>query len=333
MNFSFLKYWNYGSRYCGLEYASYSTGNNSISGLTAIRKKGEFHPEKTFQSSSSVKEIASNLPKNQHAFLCITHQQVLLKKTDTKGSVVKIVTSAYPNVDLNDFYYEVLPVESGNMVALCRRELVHEIISSFEKHQISIVGFSLGFLTIQNLLPAIGETTISFTSYTISNNGNIIVSYEKIENEEATYKISDIEVNNKFLLSLSSLFNYAKGNVNTYSNFEHKNQELRKHHYQKTFFQKGLTTAVMLLLVLLLINFILFSSYFSEFQEMNEKYQAKISQKEVYVKKLEILRKKEEMAGNILSNSGSRTSFYLNRLVSSKPESLLLKEISYSINN
>src|SRR5690606_36908924 len=127
---SLITYWNYGSKYCGIEYSSTVNGRNRISVLTANKKNGEFEVEETFEPDK-VEVCAKKLGKNQHAFLCITSSQVLIKQTTSTGPSAKIVSSAFPNVDLNEFYYEILPTSSGSTVALCRRELVHEIISSF----------------------------------------------------------------------------------------------------------------------------------------------------------------------------------------------------------
>lgn len=330
MAFSFLSYWNYGSKYCGIEYNSNPEGTINIFGLSAVKKKEEFEIEKTFQTSSPG-ECTKSLPKNQHAFLSITGNQVLIKSTVNTGPAAKVVSSAFPNVDLNDFYFEILKNSSGSIVALCRRDQVHQIIISFEKHNITIIGFSLGFSSIQNLLGVIESKEIYLSSYNITTDGKKITSIEKAgkEQKEVTNTLSGTVVSSNFLLPLAAIFNYSAGNVHIVSNFDHRNLELTEEHHQKVFFRKGLVTAVTLLLVMLLINFMLFSGYHSELQQMTGRYEAEISQKQVYDETYDEVIGKEKIVENILNNSNSRSSFYLNRLVVSKPASVLLKEYGY----
>lgn len=327
---SFVTYWNYGSRYCGIEYSSTADGEKIISVLTANKKNREFEVEETFQVNN-IEKCALKLKRNQHAFLCITSSHVLVKQTTITGLAVKVVSSAFPNVDLSHFYYEILPSSSGSIVALCRKEQVHQIIDSFEERNIRIIGFSLGFFSIQNLFGVIKEQEISLPSYTLNNNGKEIISFDRAVKEyvKTDYLVGDTTVNSKFLIPLAALFNYQTGNLNTSSNCNNKNLELKKEHHQKVFFRKGLVTAVILLLGILLINFLCFSSYYSELQQMTATHEIEISQKLAYDKKYKEVLEKEKIIENIFNNSNSHSSFYLNRLVQTIPTSVLFNQFQY----
>ncbi len=327
---AFLSYWTYGRRFCGIEYSSTSNDTSGISVLTAIKKKNEFNIEETFEADS-IEDCAQKLKKNQHAFLCITSTQVLLKETTTTGTDAKVVSSAFPNVELNNFYYEILPGSEGSIVALCRKKMVHQIISSFEEKNIRIIGFSLGFFSLQNLLSLIKEQEVLLPSFTLHTNGREIITFDRAGqgNEKTDFTIGDTTVNYKFLLPLASLFNYQSGNLNHTSNYNTKNLELKKEHHQKVFFRKGLATAVILLLVMLLINFLFFSTFYSELQQMTGQHEIEISQRLAYNKKYEEVLEKEKIVENILNNSNSRSTLYLNRLIHVLPGSVLLNQLNY----
>lgn len=329
MDFSPLTYWNYGRRYCGIEYGSDSSGETVITCITALRSKGEFDLEKQFQFRN-IEECVENLSKNPHAFLCLTHNQVLIKHTLTQGSPVKVVSSAFPNIDLNEFYYQILDTASGHYVALCRKEQVHQIISSFKDNHIQIVGFSLGISSIQHLLPAIENEEIIASGFKLHTADNKIFSLERIEKQqtEILYSIGDTQISSWYLLPLSAIFNYPSGNYSS-TNFENKNQELKKDNAQKVFFRKGLISSIIILLTLLLTNTLLYSKYYSEYQKLTSQYEAEISQKKAYDKKLLEIEKKEEIVRNISSNSNSRSSYYLNRVIADMPTSILLEEFTY----
>lgn len=330
MEFPPLTYWNYGRRYCGIEYGSDSSGETIISCITALRRNGEFDLEKKFQLKN-IEESVKQLSINQHAFLCLTHNQVLIKHTLTQGSPVKVVNSAFPNIDLNDFYYQILDTPSGHYVALCRKEQVHQIISSFKDNHIQIVGFSLGISSIQPLLPAIENEEIIASGFKLHTADNKIFSLERIykQQTEILYLIGDTQISSRYLLSLSAIFNYPSGDDYSSTNFENKNHQLKKRHAQKVFFRKGLISSIIILLILLLINTFLYSKYYSEYQKLTSLYKAEISQKKAYDKKLLEIEKKEEIVRNISSNSNSRSSYYLNRVIADMPTSILLEEFTY----
>lgn len=330
MEFSLGSYWNYGSKYCGLEYSSTQEGQIQIFGITANKKKGEFNLEKTFKTSNP-EECTKHLPKNQHCFLCITSNQVLLKSTATSGPPAKVVSSAFPNIDLGEFYFEILQTSTGNAVALCRKAQVDQIVKSFEQTGVYITGFSFGFFSVQNLLQVIGREAFAVSSYQIISSQKQIESFSKLEGnqEEVQYSIGDTEISSKYLLALSAIFNYTRVNTHTTSNIELKNSELKKEHQQKIFFRKGLTAGSGLLFFLLLINFLVFSGYYSSLQQLTGKYHVEASQREAFNEKKLMIREKEKMVANILNNSNSRSSFYVNRLTGSKPTSILLKEFIF----
>lgn len=330
MNFSLLSYWNYGRKYCGIEYTSTVDGQNRISVLTANKENGEFEVEETFETDK-VEVCAQKLKKNQHAFLCITSSQVLLKQTTSTGPATKVVSSAFPNLDLNEFYYEILHGSEGSIVALCRKKMVHQIISSFEEQNIRMIGFSLGFFSLQNLLGIIKEQEVHLPFFTLHTNGRVIISFDRAGqgNEKTDFTIGDITVNYKFLLPLATLFDYQTGNLHTTSNCQDKNLDLKKEHLQKVFFRKGLATAVGLLLVILLINFFFFSSYYSELQQITGRHEMEISQRLAYDEKYKEVLEKEKVVENILNNSNSQSSFYLNRLILTMPGSVLFNQLHY----
>ncbi|MBZ9731348.1 hypothetical protein LB467_16790 [Salegentibacter sp. JZCK2] len=330
MSSRFTTYWNYGSTYCGLEYSSNTDGSTVIRGITALKRMGEFDITNTFEAKE-FSEFAENISKYQHAFLCITSNQVLLKSIPNKGPVAKIVSSAFPNIDLDDFYFEILNTPVGSIIALCRKDHVNKIIATLELQGVKIIGFSLGFFSVQHLLRAIGEREFIASSYCISADDKSVLSYEKTEkmSDDTVYQISDTKVSSKFLLTLAGLFNYSGNSVHNISNTDSRNNELRKEHSQKVFFRKAMATAVSALLLLLLINFLLFSNYYNRFQELTFQYQTELSEKESYNQKLAEILQKEEVVKNILNNSNSRSTFYLNRLTADKPASVSFIEFIY----
>ncbi len=330
MDFSLASYWNYGNKFCSIEHCSNAEGETSIYSLLALKKNGEFEIKNTYTEISPEK-ITAKLKKNQHSFLILTGNQVLIRATSTTGNDAKIIGSAFPNIDNNDFYYQILKSTSQNFVAVCRKDYVQNVIKIYKENNLEIIGFSLGFFTIQNLLQLFNEEYIQLTTFAVTIAENEITTYQKMDSlrEEGNYLLEDTRVSSNFLLPLAGLFSYESLPFNVTSNVQEANNELRKEHRQKVSFRKGLQLGTALCLTALLINFILFSNYHSNYQNLSEKYQAELSQKQAYDEKLSEISDKEITVKNILNNSSSKSTYFINRLIKSKPGSIILSEFTY----
>ncbi len=330
MDFSLASYWNYGTKYCSLEHCSHAEGESSIYALVALKKNGEFEIKKTYTGISPEK-ITTKLKKNQHGFLTLTGNQVLIRATSTSGNDAKIIGSAFPNIDHTDFYYQILKSASQNFVAVCRKDYVQNVIKIYKENNLEIIGFSLGFFTIGNLLQLFKEEAIQLATYAVTIADHEITTYQKTDplREEENYLLEDTRISSNFLLPLAGLFSYESLPFNVTSNTQEANDELRKEHRQKVFFRKALQLGTALCLTALLINFILFSTYHSNYQNLSERYQAELSQKQAYDEKLSEISEKEITVKNILNNSSSKSTYFLNRIIHSKPSSIILSEFTY----
>lgn len=329
MIFSLDTMLTFGREYCSVDHRTNSTGVPVIFALTAIKKKQEFEVKETFKIDS-VSELSKKLSRDQHCFLTLSGNQVLVRSTSTSGTDIKIIRTAFPNIDINEFYYQILKTTTENIVALCRKEHIKQIFKSYKKNGIHLIGFSLSFFSIQHLFELIKDEEIQISNYLIRKKQENIVSFEKSDQEdEKMYHIAGTSINSPFLLPLGSLFNYELNFPNSASNFEDRNIELRKEFKQIVFFRKGLATGVGIILLSLLINFFLFSTFYSELQELKAQHQTELTQKEAFEKKHSRIVEKEKTVTNIFNNSNSKSTFYLNSLINTTPGSLLLTELNY----
>lgn len=330
MNFSLSTYWNYGNEFCSIEHCINADGNIYIYALTALKKNGELDINGTF-FSSSVEQAKTKLKKNQHCFLNITGNPVLIKGTSTSGNDKKIIGSAFPNIDIEQFYYQILKTPSQNFVAVSRKDQVHEIIEDYKKNALEVIGISFGFFAIQNLLRLLKEEKLQLGSYDLALAEDQITGYQKSDSlqEEKLYQLDDTEISSNYLLALAGIFSYGILHESLSSNFQGFNAELKTEHRQKVFFRKGLVLGTGVLLISLLINFLLFSRYYEEHQNLTEEYQAELLLKKVYEEKQIKVANKEKLVTNILNNSSSNSTFFLNRLITSKPSSIILSEFTF----
>lgn len=323
-------YWNYGKVFTSIEHSSKADGTFLIYTLSAIKKNGEYHIQKT-SKDNSVKNVAKQLNKNQHLILNITGSQVLIRARGSSGNDLNILGSAFPNLDTNEFYYQILRTSSQCFVALCRKDYVEETLKLYTATNLEIIGFSLGFLMIQHLVNFFPEQIIQLSGYSLNTNQKEIISFEKNELPliPIDYSIDDTLVNSDYILALSGLFGYEGNPENLLSNFSGKNASLKKNQNQKVFFRKGLWVGSTFLLALLLLNFIFFTNFYSEYQRLNDEYQVELIQKGISDEKMRSILEKEKLVTKILNNEKSKSSFFLNRIIVSKPASIVLNEFTF----
>lgn len=324
------KYWNYGNSYCAIEHSSKLSAGTVINITTAKKRDGEFEPSKMV-SVNEIAELSHILPKNQHCFLTISDNQVIIKASNTSGTIKAKIAAAFPNIDFNEFYYEILETSDNTFIAICRQEYIHELLKNYEAQNLEIVGFSLGFFPLQQLASQISSNEILTTKYLLKKTGNDISSFEKRSGEEivTTYEIADISISSDFIISLSGLFAYENNSFTTASNFANKNSNLKKTQKQKVFFRKGLKIGTGILFLALVINFFLFSNYYEEFSKLNNTYRAEIINAEKLQQQKERISLKEKKVSNILENKKSNSSYFLNRTIATKPVTIILREFTY----
>ncbi len=319
-------YWNYGTTFCSTEIASVS-GEEKLFAVTAKKKKDEFK-ELDFIESSSFSELSTKLPKHQHAYLIVNTNKVLLKETSFESNNKKVLSRAFPGLALSDFYYEILRTPAKCFIAVCRKDYIDAILKEAELQKIAIIGFSLGFSSISNLVPIIDEDEIYTSRHQFYIQNTSIASFSEKTGSGHTYTIEDIHVSSNHLLALSGLFNYIK-NEERLTNFNKENKHLKELQGQKAFFKKGLAAGIGILLVLLLINFLFFSSYYNRQQVLSQEVQLLQAQKETFAARINEIEAKEQVVTNILTSGNSKSSFYLNRIVAERPASILFSAIQF----
>ena len=321
-------YWNYGNNYYSIEITTIS-GGNTLHLVSAKKKKNEF-TDFDFIESTSFSELAKTLPKNQHCYLIINTDKVLIKEIPFIENDQKALANAFPSLSSSDFYYEILKTKTKCFVAICRKEGIDFLLKEAASHNLEVLGFDLGFSSLSSLIRLIDENNIVSSRYEFSIlDGELSSFSENRVQNSVSYTIEDFEVNSNFLPALSGIFNYLLSPVDKSSNFMEENNHLNTLQKQKNFFRKGILSGIGILLFTLLINFFVFNSYYKNLQTKQEEVQLLKSQKDRYLSKSSIIESKERIVQNILNSSTSKSSFYINRIVAYKPSSILFSEIVF----
>ncbi|WP_062053713.1 hypothetical protein [Aquimarina longa] len=310
-----------------LEYSN-NKDTPIIIGLELAQKKGELENTQTFTVASA--DELSELIKNQKASLVITDDNVLSKEVSHTGTDIEIVGEAFPNLNLNDFYYQILRTSEKSFIAVCRKEHVENSIEQFKKEAIKIVAISLGGLKLEALSGyADNENLKSYTTTVSFNNGEVVSLLPKKEDIEEEYTIEGLSFLSIHTLPLAVVLNTVLNSDTISGNLEIKNQELYQEYTESQFFKNTLQIGVGFLLITLLINFFVFNANYKKWQGLQEELQVYTTQKEQILKKQAEVSIKDTLVQSILATGFSKSSYYINTITQVQPSTIILASIAY----
>lgn len=320
-------YWHYGTCFCSIEMTTLN-GQDQFFGITSEKKKEEYTQPEYFKGNT-VATIAEPLKKSQHFRLIINTDKVLIKEVNTGMTLDKAVSVAFPSVTSKSFYFELLDTGSHAYVAISKKDYVDGILESFRQEKLHVVGFRLGFGSLQNLVPILKTERVA-TAKRYFQLENSQLSLDEASNEvEATFEIGGFQVEKQFVLPLAGILNYDIATASDQLNYNDFNQELKSQYSETNFFRKGLILGVAVLLLLLVTNFFFFSNYYKKHELLKAEVMMLETKAEAYSANFEKVKLKEHRVENIFSGGNSESSLYLNRLVNSKPASVLFTQLQY----
>lgn len=323
-------YHQFGNRFCGVEHAT--KGNNEILYATVLKKSRKALDTYDFIEANSVEELALRLNKKQHVFLIINNDNVLTKCVEVKNQVKKeaLVYNAFPNLDLNDFYFEILTQDDAHFVSICRRGYLDALILEYKKHNISIINIALGNNVLSNITDFFNRSSIMLSNAEAALQNKQIKSFEKVEVLETTnYNVNGIITNNFGLLSLSAALDTVINQYSTEGNLDFHIQTLRQNFFQSRFYSQFIKVGLVIILSVLLINFFVFSHYFNRVNDLQQTAQINENTKQDLLLLNEEVDKSQKMVEDMLKTNASKSSYYTNAIIQSLPQSILLSELNY----
>ncbi|WP_298507504.1 hypothetical protein [uncultured Kordia sp.] len=316
----------YGNTYCGIEHNSQYT----IEAILLQKKKSEVVIDTSFVAKN-IEEIAQHLPKKQHAFLIVNNDAVLSKYIESNEKQSnRLLFEAFPNLKIKDFYYEIDSHGSFHNIAICRKSTVDKLVEVYKKHNITIIGFSLGNAKTSFVNDFIESPTYYTSNALLTKEANQITGISLVDTiPEQSYLVNGLEVKNTQLLTFAGALSYMLKSKNTSSNFDEEETKLVEDFHQKRFFSQFLLFGLGFILLLLLLNFFIFNSYYSAVESMKQTAAVNGSQKERLLKLKAVVDEKQKTVDDVLKNSSSRSSYYIDAIANSLPNTIQLAELKY----
>ena len=324
-----LSYLKFGNKFSAIEQTTVDNEDFYYS-LTLKKKKKKLEIQNSLECNN-IDEIKSSLKKNQPVVLVINTNSVLTKRIESSSKeLTNIVHSAFPNIKIEDFYYEILSHSKNHFISICRKSYVNELIENYTSKHIMIIDFHLGNLALSTIVSFINKDSIISSNAITHLEDHQIKDIQKSKNPlESKYNINGLDMTNKELLSFSAALNLVTNSSSNTTNFDSCTKKLSDDFNQKQFFNQFSKIGLSAIFIVLLINFLFFNHYYNEVNTLRETALMLESSKTNMLMLSEKVQKTEKTVNDVLKSSASKSSFYVNDIVANLPNHILLSALNY----
>lgn len=318
-----------GFTYSGLEITESETGERYF--LLELKKsKGELVITNK-KELTSLEELPKSIQKKYPIFLCINTKNILTKKVAAVNGTDanSIVNQAFPNIDLNNFYYEIIQQTSGPIVTLSRKESVDTILKKLQELKIKISRFSLGVSPLENVAPYLEENEILLSNLQVQLSDKVITNITPVESEnKQLYTVNGLELSSSYLLPFSAILGNLNNSLSS-TNFEAVTDNLKWEFKNFRIFNQVMKIALAFFIALLLGNFFVYNAYHEDVGQLNAAMEATSSKKDELTFLDASVKRKQERVETLSNSSNSKATYYLDLFAQNIPNSILLSEIKY----
>ncbi len=320
----------FGNTYYGVEHTVVENEETILA--VSLKKKKNNLDIVLKENVKAFEDITNYIPKKSGIALVINNDKVLSKKIPLSNDEdLKLIQKAYPNINSNEFYFDILPQQDSCFIAICRKEYVDNIIEDYRNKNLYVVNVSFGNHALLNIKDFVDSDEVYTSNALIRKDQNGITDISWQTNVIAqNYDINGLSVSSMFLLSFAATLNLVvqkKGNK--HSNFESKYKLLIDEYQQQRFFSQFLKIGLLFILTILFINIFIFNHYFNRVSELKQTSQVNESTKQQLIILKEDVDKKEKFINDILKSESSKSSFYANIIMVSLPESIRINEFNF----
>lgn len=318
-----------GATYTGLEIINTVDGNHYCF-LELLKTKSEIVIIKSIVLNS-LKELQLHTKKTTPLFLCFNNDDVLTKELSNFSSSadLALVNEAFPNLDITNFYWELIQKQDHTIVSIARKESVDLVIKALKEFNIYPFQITLGITSLTHVTPYIKDNDINLIKHSSRIQDTTIVELSTNENFiEQFYEINGLRISNYNLLCFGQIIGYLNQSEG-FSNLKENNYKFENVIKNERIFQIVGKIALLFFGTILLLNFIVYNHYFTKVNELNSTLTASSSQKDKLISLETLVNKKEDKVTTISNATNSKTTYYLDVLGESIPASILLNTISY----
>lgn len=313
-----------GHHYLGAEI--YSSGSGDKAAYLQVDKKNK----ELVIANKEIFDLTEFEQREKSAFplaLCITNNQVLQKEVDSiENNDKKLLHKAFPNVNLEEFYYEIIRLKTKSIVSICRRSYIDNLLISLQK-KFKIISINLGISPIKQLM------SFSLPEEISTNSKTIFVVSEEMQNNNITeikyHHINGLNIPNTQLLPFCQILQTVFNTHHSTGTIIELNERLNSDFRQGSFFSATIKYGLIAILLVLLANFFAFSHYFGKANSLRETVSLNKAGIDNIARLKNRINEKQKKLSDYNAETHSRSSYILNEIVKGIPSSLLLTSIDY----
>ena len=228
-------------------------------------KKDELHVkfEKTFDS---LENASSYIRRNSILFLSVNTSQILIRRVgkESKLGPEQLVMNAFPNLDLENFYFQTMDVHGDQQVVIGKRDYLDPLLEKLAPYGIVPVQVALGPTPVQFILGHMESSEILGSNYKLLHDGKLEMTRNTTDEK---VKVGGLVLSSRSLTSFAQILGHLGGKP-ILGNLEKVNSYLYNLYQNGRFFYFGLRWSLGIFLGILLINFVYYSSYQDDLRNM-----------------------------------------------------------------
>lgn len=317
-----------GKTYQGLEIFDFE-GKEKFSLLKLEQKKGELN---LLDSKTSVKldEILPCIEKKAPLFVTFNSSQVLKKNivSEIKNNPELLLVNAFPNLELDNFYYQVAQADENAIVCISKKEHIEWYLEQLKKIGLMPFQISLGVSEINSLSGHINGNILGSNFEVNFEDGKFDRFNSSKESDSSSVNIGGLQLLQNQILSFSQILAYFN-KKSKITNLDSINTALVNSFKNLKVFDFGSKVALGFFLILLLGNFLVFNYFHTE----NQRFESSLASGDLQddsIKKLsKQVQAKEERLKILTKSKNSKTSLYFDKLGLGVPNSIYLGDMQF----
>lgn len=296
-----------------------------IYNLLTIKKKANKISIVSIQTFDTFEKLSKSADKKLPLLIVTEGKGVLNKEIDFENEAD---LNWQKNIDYNAIYYTDLKGLKSNFISFCRKNIVEETISTFQKNDFQVIDVYIGSFLAALLNNVLKKEVLFSTDLRLEFENEKLLSFSKQNEgiETINYQIGEETVSNSFLPLYGAVIHFfvKPKEVSKTINPALSTEELI---YKKAFGFLGIAMLVGFL-TSLLISYFLIQYYGTKNSELNlqtvysnQSYQLILDLEAQKKKKLSILKESGVLSSKFLS-------YYGYQLIKSIPSNISLNELN-----
>ncbi|NAY93492.1 hypothetical protein GTQ34_16390 [Muricauda sp. JGD-17] len=323
------QYFGQGNSFYGLEIFQFQGEANYH--LIHVVKKGK---ELEITESLEFKDFNSlmgHIKTSMPIHVSFNLDTIITRFMDAQSNLDKnaAIDKLFPGLKPEKFYFQTVAIKGCLAISICKKKEIDMYLEKFKK--LNLVGLSLGTAGLYPIIEHVDQKIVYFNTKKIICAGSegIHTIMENKDNEIYRYNINGLDLNSSDLLGFSGVLGFLSGFGPKYSNLENTIAELRSSFANNRTFNLLLPNFIFLLFFVLLINFIFFNFYNEKIKSLKSDITFDLENKEMLAKTNRRLDEKEKKISALTSLSNSKSSYFIDRLATMVPESVMFTELQY----